>query len=56
MGRRERRRVLVLMVVAMLAFALFWAWLRRAGAPPDPEQRARDKALELRERARELTR
>lgn len=56
MGRRESRRVLVLAVLVVVACALGWAWLRHALQTPTPEERAREKASELQEKIRELTR
>lgn len=56
MGRRESRRVLVLAVVVVIVCALGWAWLRHALQTPTPEERAREKAAELQEKARGLTR
>lgn len=56
MSRRESRRVLVLAVVVAIACALGYAWLRHSLRPPTPEERARQKAEELKEKVRELTR
>ncbi len=56
MPRRDRLRVLVLAVIAALALAAAWGWLKRFGMPGDPLERAREKAAELQRRAREVTR
>ncbi len=56
MPRRDRLRVLLLAVVAVLALAAAWGWLKRFGGQGDPWERAREKAAELQRRARELTR
>ena len=53
--RRESRRVLVLAVVVAIACAIWAAWLFRLGSRPAPEERARERAEELKERVRELT-
>ncbi len=55
MARRDARRVLVLAVAVLVACALFFGWLRRLGRTPTPEERAREKAAELQEKARALT-
>jgi hypothetical protein len=49
------RRVLVLAIAVAVACALAIAWLRRAGSGPALEERAREKAVELQEKVRELT-
>jgi hypothetical protein len=56
MASRDARRVLLLAVIAFLASVLLFAWIRHAGRPPTPEEQAREKAAELQERARALTR
>ncbi len=56
MARNDGRRVLLLAIAVVLACALAVAWLRRVGRAPSPEEHAREKAAELQERARELTR
>jgi len=48
--------VLVLAVVVALVCLAVAAWFRRCGAEPTPEERARAKAEELMEKARQLTR
>ena len=48
--------MLVLAVVAVLLGVLGYAWWRHLLARPSPEERAREKASELQEKARRLTR
>ncbi len=55
MSRRESRRVLVFAIIVVLASILAGAWFQRFGRRATPEQRAREKAEELKERVRELT-
>ncbi len=54
--RREARRVVVLAVVVVLLAVLGYAWSRHLLTRPSPEERAREKATELQEKARRLTR
>ena len=56
MGSRENRRVLVFVLVAALVFAFAAWWYHHIGARKTPEERAREKAAELQEKARGLTR
>jgi hypothetical protein len=51
----RRLFVLAIVVAAALACALAFAWMRRARRGETLEERARDKATEMQERARELT-
>lgn len=55
MSRKESRRVAVFWLVVLLASLLAAAWLYRFGRRPSPEERARQKAEELKERVRGLT-
>jgi Tfp pilus assembly protein PilO len=55
MGRRESRRVIVLAILVVIALALGVAWLRHLVDQPTPEERAREKAEELKEKVRRLT-
>jgi capsular polysaccharide biosynthesis protein len=50
------RRVLVLAIAVGIACALGIAWLRRALSTPTVEDKAREKAVEMQEKAREMTR
>lgn len=55
MSRKESRRVLVFAIIVVIASVLAAAWFQRFGRRPSPEERAREKAEELKERVRELT-
>jgi membrane protein implicated in regulation of membrane protease activity len=54
-GRRESRRLVVFAILVAIACALWVAWLYRFGKRPTPEERAREKAEELKEKVREFT-
>jgi hypothetical protein len=51
---RENRRLLVFAIVAAIAFAVAWGLYHRAG--DSPEERAREQAEKLRERAHDAAR
>jgi hypothetical protein len=53
--RLASRRVLVLSLVALALAAIVSAWLWRVVAPPQPEDRAREEAVRIQERARNAT-
>lgn len=57
MGLPASRRVLVLAIVlaAAIACALAFSWMRQHRRSETLEDRARNKAAEMQERARELT-
>jgi hypothetical protein len=55
-GPRDSRRVLVLAIAVAVACALGIAWLRHAVSTPTVEERAREKAAEMQEKIRGLTR
>jgi HAMP domain-containing protein len=54
--RHDRRRTLVLAVVAAVLFGFVFGWFARLWIAPSTGERARDRLGELRERAREFTR
>jgi len=54
-SRSDSRRLLVFTLVAAIVFALAAAWLKRFWERPSHEERAREKAGEVRDRVRDLT-
>ncbi len=56
MPRREARRVLVLAAAVIAGAVALYAWVHHAGRPPTPEEQAREKTQELKEKVKELTR
>ena len=56
MGPHDSRRVLALAIVVAIACVLWLLWLRRGGWSPSVEERAREKAAEMQEKARATTR
>ncbi len=52
----DRRRALILAVLAALVLGLLFGWFGRIWTEPSPESRARDMVERIRERVRELTR
>ncbi len=56
MDLRGSRRVLLLAIAVAVASALGVAWLRRTLSTPTVEDRAREKAAEMQEKARGATR
>jgi hypothetical protein len=55
-GPGASRRVLFLALAVAVACLLGLLWLRRGGFSPSVEERARDKAAEIQEKARDATR
>ncbi len=55
MPTRERRRVVVWMVVAAAAIGFAFGWYARIWTEPTPESRARDAAEQIKSRVHELT-
>lgn len=54
-ARKESRRLVVFAILVAIACAIWITWLYRIGRRPSPEQRAREKAEELKEKVREFT-
>lgn len=52
---RESRRLLVLAILVAIASALAGAWFHHLGSKPTPEEQARKKAEEVKERVRQFT-
>ncbi len=52
---RESRRLIVFAVLVAIASALAAAWFHHFGSQPTPEEQARKKAEQVKERVRQIT-